>query len=75
MGNFTFLKERWPILESLGRLAERILYIDSNTTFIKHGMFGEILAKYMVPMEQVDEILIAHDNNHNNELSYLKKKI
>ena len=51
MSNFTFLKERWPILENLGRLAERNLYIDSNTTFIKCGMFGEILVKYMVSME------------------------
>lgn len=59
MSNFTFLKERWPILENLGRLAERNLYIDSNTTFIKCGMFGEILVKYMASIEQVDETLIA----------------
>lgn len=74
MSNFTFLKERWPILENLGRLAERNLYIDSNTTFIKCGMFGEILVKYMVSMEQVDETLIAHDNNHNNRIKLLKKE-
>ena len=74
MSNFTFLKERWPILENLGRLAERNLYIDSNTTFIKCGMFGEILVKYMVSMEKVDETLIAHDNNHNNRIKLLKKE-
>ena len=74
MNNFTFLKERWPILENLGRLAERNLYIDSNTTFIKCGMFGEILVKYMVSMEQVDETLIAHDNNHSNRIKLLKKE-
>lgn len=74
MSNFTFLKEKWPILENLGRLAERNLYIDSNTTFIKCGMFGEILVKYMVSMEQVDETLIAHDNNHNNRIKLLKKE-
>ena len=74
MNNFTFLKERWPILENLGRLAERNLYIDSNTTFIKCGMFGEILVKYMVSMEEVDETLIAHDNNHNNRIKLLKKE-
>lgn len=45
MSNFTFLKERWRIFENLGRLTERNLYIDSNTTFIKCGMFGEILVK------------------------------
>lgn len=74
MSNFTFLRERWPILENLGRLAERNLYIDSNTTFIKCGMFGEILVKYMVSMEDVDEKLIAHDNNHNNRIKQLKKE-
>lgn len=44
MSNFTFLKERWPILENLGRLAERNLYIDSNTTLRKEYKkltFGE----------------------------------
>ncbi|MEI3336985.1 MAG: type I restriction-modification system endonuclease [Clostridium sp.] len=74
MSNFTFLKERWPILENLGRLAERNLYIDSNTTFIKCGMFGEILVKYMASIEQVDETLIAQDNNHNNRIKLLKKE-
>lgn len=74
MNNFIFLKERWPILENLGRLAERNIYIDSNTTFIKCGMFGEILVKYMVSMENVDESLIFHDNNYNNRIKLLKKE-
>lgn len=74
MSNFTFLKEKWPILENLGRLAERNLYIDSNTTFVKCGIFGEILVKYMVSMEQVDETLLAHDDNHNNRIKLLKKE-
>lgn len=74
MSNFTFLKEKWPILENLGRLAERNLYIDSNTTFIKCGMFGEILVQYMFSMEQVDDTLIAHNNNHNNRIKLLKKE-
>ena len=74
MSNFTFLKERWPILENLGRLAERNLYIDSNTTFIKCGMFGEILVKYMVSMEEVDEKKLADENTHNNRIKQLKKE-
>ncbi len=74
MSNFDFLSNKWPILENLGRLAERNLYIDSNTTFIKCGMFGEILVKYMVSMEDIDETLIAHDNNHNNRIKLLKKE-
>lgn len=74
MRNFTFLKEKWSILENLGRLAERNLYIDSNTTFIKCGMFGEIVVKFMLSMEEVDDSLIAHDNNHNNRIKLLKKE-
>lgn len=74
MSNFTFLKEKWPILENLGRLAEKNLYIDSNTTFIKCGMFGEIVVQYMFSMEDVDTTLIAHDNNHNNRIKLLKKE-
>lgn len=74
MSNFTFLKEKWPILENLGRLAERNLYIDSNTTFIKCGMFGEIVVQFMFSMEEVDETLIAYDNNHNNRIKLLKKE-
>ncbi|MFL0165715.1 type I restriction-modification system endonuclease [Candidatus Clostridium helianthi] len=74
MSNFTFLKEKWPILENLGRLAERNLYIDSNTTFIKCGMFGEIVVQYMFSMEDMDTTLIAHDNSHNNRIKLLKKE-
>lgn len=74
MNNFTFLKEKWLILENLGRLAERNLYIDSNTTFIKCGMFGEIVVQYMFSMEDIDTSLIAHDNNHNNRIKLLKKE-
>lgn len=74
MSNFTFLKQRWPILENLGRLAERNLYIDSNTTFIKCGMFGEILVKYMISMDEIDETLIVHENNHSNRIKLLKKE-
>lgn len=74
MSNFHFLKEKWPIIENLGRLAERNLYIDSNTTFIKCGMFGEIIVQYMISMEEVDETLIAYDNNHNNRIKLLKKE-
>lgn len=74
MSNFAFLKEKWPILENLGRLAERNLYIDSNTTFIKCGMFGEIVVQYMFSMEEIDDTLISHDNNHNNRIKLLKKE-
>ena len=74
MSNFEFLKKRWPILENLGRLAERNLYIDSNTTFMKCGMFGEIIVKYMFSIEHIDETPIVYNNNHNNRIKLLKKE-
>lgn len=37
-------------------------------------MFWEILVKYMVSMENVDETLIAHDRSHNNRIKLLKKE-
>jgi type I restriction enzyme, R subunit len=74
MSNFSFLKEKWPILENLGRLAERNLYIDSNTTFMKCGMFGEIIVQFMFSMEEIDASLITHDNSHNNRIKLLKKE-
>lgn len=74
MSNFTFLGDKWPILNNLGTLAERNLFIDSNTTFIKCGMFGEIVVKYMISMEEIDETPIAHDNSHNNRIKLLKKE-
>jgi type I restriction enzyme R subunit len=74
MSNFKFLKEKWPILENLGRLAERNIYIDSNTTFMECGMFGEILVQFMLSMEQVDETQISNENNHKNRIKLLKKE-
>ncbi len=74
MSNFSFLKERWPILENLGRLAEKNLYIDSNTTFIKCGMLGETIVQYMISIESIDTTYISHDNSHNNRIKLLKKE-
>lgn len=74
MSNFAFLKEKWPILENLGRLAERNLYIDSNTTFIKCGMFGEIVVKFMFSMEEINESFLVNDNNHSNRIKLLKRE-
>lgn len=65
MGNFKFLEEKWPILYNLGEAAERNLYIDSNTTLMKVGMFGEVVVKYMLSMEGIDEYILGNDNNHN----------
>lgn len=74
MGNFKFLEEKWPMLYNLGEAAERNVYIDSNTTLMKVGMFGEIVVKYMLSMEGIDENILGKDNNHNNRIKLLKKE-
>lgn len=55
MSNFTFLSPDWPVLSELGDLAERNLYIDPNTSLIKLRMFSEVLAKYLLAYEKIEE--------------------
>lgn len=38
MSNFEFLNEKYPELSKLGEFAEKYIYQDSNTTFIKLGI-------------------------------------
>ena len=74
MSNFSFLQEKWPALSKLGEFAEKYIYQDSNTTFIKLGMFGETIVKYIIKLEDVDEILISHDKSQVNRIKLLKKE-
>ena len=69
--NFDFLDERWPILASLGRLAEKYLYNDSNTCFYKLGLFGETVVKYMLAFDKIDEPV--SENTHLNRIKLLKR--
>lgn len=69
--NFDFLDERWPILASLGSLAEKYLYNDSNTCFLKLGLFGETIVKYMLAYDKIDEP--DFDNTHANRIKLLKR--
>ncbi|MBF0400159.1 MAG: hypothetical protein HQL90_05275 [Magnetococcales bacterium] len=43
--NFGFLKEKHPLLEALGGLAERYFPDDPNTSLLKTRQFGERLAQ------------------------------
>ena len=74
MSNFSFLQEKWPALSKLGEFAEKYIYQDSNTTFIKLGMFGETIVKYIIKLEDVDEILKSHDKSQVNRIKLLKKE-
>jgi type I restriction enzyme, R subunit len=53
--NFVFLTDRWPLLASLGELAERNLYHDPNTTLLKLRLFGEKMVKYLLALENMSE--------------------
>jgi len=55
MSNFSFLSPPWPVLAELGELAERNLYIDPNTSLIKLRMFSEVMARYLLAYEKVEE--------------------
>ncbi len=68
--NFIFLKEQWPMLASLGQLAEKNIYQDSNTTLIKLGMFAEQLVEYMFAYDNVEEPV---DKTQANRVRILKQ--
>ena len=57
MSNFSFLSSAWPLLSELGELAERNLYVDPNTSLIKLRMFAEVLVKYLLAYEKIEDPL------------------
>lgn len=74
MSNFIFLSDKWPILYNLGRLAEKNVYSDPNTTLMKVGMFGETLVKYMVSMEGIKECDDPISNTNMARIRLLKSE-
>ncbi len=52
--NFAFLEKNWRILSEIGYLAEKNLYTDTNTSFIKLRMFCETTAKYLFAYEKLE---------------------
>ncbi len=68
--NFIFLKKQWPMLATLGQLAEKNIYQDSNTTLIKLGMFAEQLVEYMFAYDNVEEPV---DKTQANRVRVLKQ--
>ncbi|GAB6178784.1 type I restriction-modification system endonuclease [Desulfotomaculum defluvii] len=69
-GNFAFLKERWPILANLGEMAEKNVHSDPNTTLIKLRLFAEMMAKFILAFENMQDPV---DNNQNSRLRILKQ--
>ncbi|MEG2868928.1 MAG: type I restriction-modification system endonuclease [Terrisporobacter sp.] len=74
MSNFEFLNNKWPELAKLGEFAEKYIYQDSNTTFIKLGIFGENIVNYILKLEDVNEVNLYSDRTQMNKIKLLKKE-
>lgn len=72
ISSFDFLNEKWPVLAKLGEFAEKYIYQDSNTTFIKLGIFGESIVNYITKLEDVNEVDLYCDRSQMNKI---KKEI
>lgn len=70
MGNFTFLESHWGDLAKLGDLSEKYVYSDPNTSIIKQGMLSEVMVKYMLAYDGIEEP--KYDNTHANRIRILK---
>ena len=69
--NFDFLKDKFPALENFGKLAEKYLYNDSNSSLIKIGMMGETIVDLMI---KYDDIQIYEDATAVQKISTLEKE-
>ncbi|AGB41038.1 DNA/RNA helicase, superfamily I [Halobacteroides halobius DSM 5150] len=69
--NFSFLKNKWPDLNELGKLAEKNLYSDPNTTLFKLRKFGERIVDYIFEYENITEL---KDKRQFNKLKRLEKE-
>ena len=67
--NFSFLEEKWPLMASLGSMAEKYLYTDSNSCLIKLGLFAESIVQLMFMLDKLPEP--QEDNTHANRIKVL----
>ena len=70
MSNFSFLQEKWPILAQLGENAEDYMFVDSNTSMIKAGLFAEKLVNMMFDLDGI--LPPEYENTHANRIKVLK---
>ena len=71
MGNFTFMKDKWPEMAKMGELAEQYLYSDTNTCFLKMGLLAEHIVKYMLAYDGIPQP--EYDNTHANRINLLRR--
>ena len=70
--NFSFLEERWSLLASIGMMAEKYIYTDSNSCLIKLGLFAESIVRLIFTLDNLHEPLV--DNTHANRIKILKNE-
>lgn len=70
--NFSFLEKRWPLLASIGMIAERYIYTDSNSCLIKLGLFAESVVRLIFALDHIEEPQM--DNTHANRIRILKNE-
>ncbi|WP_077852848.1 type I restriction-modification system endonuclease [Clostridium felsineum] len=70
--NFDFLEKRWPLLSSIGSMAEKYIYADSNSCLIKLGQFAESLVHIMFKLDGINEP--DKENTNDNRIRILKKE-
>ncbi|TWH49268.1 type I restriction-modification system endonuclease [Sporomusa sp. KB1] len=70
--NFSFLESRWSLLTSIGVMAEKYIYTDSNSCLIKLGLFAETIVRLIFTLDNLAEPLV--DNTHANRIKILKNE-
>jgi len=71
-GNFSFLTDQFPALESIGSLAENYLYSDPNSCLYKIGIFAETIVNYMYELDGMPQLPCGEDSfaNRIKKLKY-----
>lgn len=69
--NFEFLKDIFPVLANFGELAEKYLYVDSNSCLMKLGMIGETIVNLIFTY---DRIPLPTDNTAANRIDTLLRE-
>ena len=69
--NFAFLKDKFPVLENFGSLAEKYCYSDANSCLMKLGMIGETIVNLIF---SYDRIPVPIDNNAAAKISLIYRE-
>lgn len=69
--NFSFLKDKFPVLAGFGTLAEQYCYTDANSCLMKLGMMGETIVNLIF---SYDRMPLPGDNRATVRISVLLRE-